>query len=466
MNPSRTLAILCCGFTPLLATAAVVTPWAAAPRGESIVTRGDIGLRIEKVGRVESANRARLDWKPEVYGGEIRVAEVVRATGTVRAGEVILRLVAKDLDRELAEAIRQLDASKLRLNTSERERAISEENSALAVTRAMFAADVAARELKRWQTYEDAKALEMRALQVQGGEDRLVDEREELSQLEKLYSGAALDSQTKDIVLDRARRSLKRTERFTFFSTRDGAIYVAELHTDAARRVSDAARDTALDLAHAIINQELGLIRNKLTKEDADHGLQDAQRRVDQLQADKAALEIKAPFDGVLAMTPRERGDELSRGANICEVSDPSKLRIRVDLSADSLRLVDVGSDVMVSFPAMPDRSGLGRISQLAAVGTASGESTVFPAVIDLNSAGTLPPIGLDARVEVRGSIKNALIVPLKAVTTAPDGSKIVRRKRGDSIEEVHVRVGASDGTNVEIIDGLAPGDTLEVADG
>ncbi len=441
------------------------TPASASP-GDTTVERGDLQLRLSSSGRVESVQRQRLDWKPEAFSGEVTIGELVRGPGSIRAGELIMRLVAEDLERELAEARRTLAAAISRNDLSQRERELELADQALRLDHSTVGNELAARTLQRWNDSESNRALEMNQLSTQASTDRLVDEREELSQLEKLYSGATLDSQTKDIVLDRARRSLKRSERYNAYALADHDYYIALLHSDRERDVRDAARTAALNLAHLKIRQEIGAIRHQLAAADTAHSLEESTRRVAKLETDRAALEVKAPFNGVLGVSARQSGESVQRGTNLAEVADPTRLRVRCSLPAESLRVAKEGSEVEVNFTALPDCSTIGRISQLAVIGSPEGDATTFPAVIDLPLGGHLPPVGMDTRIVVRGTLRDVLLVPSKSITTGPDGAKVVRRKHGDSIEVVTVRTGATDGVRTEIVEGLTPGDTIEVSDG
>ena len=60
----------------------------------------------------------------------------------------------------------------------------------------------------------------------------------------------------------------------------------------------------------------------------------------------------------------------------------------------------------------------------------------------------------------IEATTENALTVPKDAITTR-DGKRIVQKVQGDQVTAVEITEGLSDGTRVQIVKGLAAGDTV-----
>ena len=60
----------------------------------------------------------------------------------------------------------------------------------------------------------------------------------------------------------------------------------------------------------------------------------------------------------------------------------------------------------------------------------------------------------------VEASAANAVILPKEAVM-ARDGKRVVMKVQGDTLSAVVVTEGLSDGTHVQIVSGIAAGDTV-----
>jgi RND family efflux transporter MFP subunit len=60
----------------------------------------------------------------------------------------------------------------------------------------------------------------------------------------------------------------------------------------------------------------------------------------------------------------------------------------------------------------------------------------------------------------VESTVAGAVLVPKEAVMTK-DGKRVVQKVQGDALSTVVVTEGLSDGTRVQIVSGLAAGDTV-----
>src|SRR5207244_1346112 len=68
------------------------------------VAAGPLALTVEREGRVDAADRAKVRVVPAAFGGPLVVAEVFKDAGPVTAGEPILRLDPSFLEDELRAA--------------------------------------------------------------------------------------------------------------------------------------------------------------------------------------------------------------------------------------------------------------------------------------------------------------------------------------------------------------------------
>jgi multidrug efflux pump subunit AcrA (membrane-fusion protein) len=60
----------------------------------------------------------------------------------------------------------------------------------------------------------------------------------------------------------------------------------------------------------------------------------------------------------------------------------------------------------------------------------------------------------------VEATTANAILVPKEAIATR-DGKRVVQKVQGDAVTFVEVVEGLTDGTRVQIVKGLAAGDTV-----
>lgn len=455
-------------FTSMLAFLAIAPSFA----GEATVQRGDLVITFDRHARVEPARRVPVRYEPEVFSGRLQLSQRTRAPGPVRAGESVAILGARDFEEQFEDARILAAEAERRLEVQRQERRIALEQARLAVDRAEFAAEVAKRTLEIFKEHESAKTVEMREIGLQYQRDALKDEREELSQLEKMYKGTSLAEETKDIVLERARRALARSERQSKYWDRDFRNFTEVFHPQETRRVTDAARFADFDLEVARVNARLANVRAELDLAAAERGVRDAGRRAVRLERDKGRLTVTATTDGYWLPQIREEAEAVQPWQTIGEVLEISPMRLRGTLDPAAFRVLErqadgtlVGTVTPVRFTALPELVASARFTEVVTVGTAEAESTAFQfvAAIEGDLSGVM--IGLDAIVSGRRTLNGVLLVPDKAISGGPS-RPVVKRKTADGEEEVQVRLGPSASGKTVIMEGLSEGDRVVTPDG
>jgi hypothetical protein len=274
------------------------------------VERGSLTVTVERAARVEPMRGVPLRLEFEAFQGQVTVGTVARRSGPVRAGESIATLVGKDFERLLADLRTQVEESRQRLAMQREEQALQARQSDAALERARLAARLADQSLALHREYESAKALEMAELSLKMSMDGLRDSRDELAQLERMYQGTSLQTETKDIVLERARRSVERGEVYSRHAARDHQLFREVRHPNETRRVEDQAKDAALALEAAALGDRLGEVRMMLDVAQAERSLRDLERRLADMESDGRSMEVRSPADGYLVQMLR---DEIGR---------------------------------------------------------------------------------------------------------------------------------------------------------
>jgi hypothetical protein len=450
---------------PAASPAPAAAPAPAKVPATAEATRGELSIVIERAARVEPIASVPVRLELESFGGPVTVKDITRRSGPAKAGDMVAVLEGKDFERGLDDLRVQVEETRRRLAMQREERSMKARQVAAGLERAELAARLAAQSLELHRDYESAKSLEMADLGLKGQMDSLRDARDELAQLEKMYAGTSLQSETKDIVLDRARRGVERSETYSKYAKRDNEIFKAIRHPNEARRVEDAAKDAALALEAASLGQRLGEIRETLDMAQAERGLRDLERRLERMEGDGRRMTVKSPSDGYLVVKLRDVGAQLQPRQELAEVVDLGRLRVRGTLNADAMRFAKVGDVVDVWFPARPEVAAKAEIDEVVAVGAPEGEgaSFAFTATLREPDASLLP--GIEARVLVRANLADRLTVPSKALSQSK-GRFTVKVMKDGAAAEREVRVGASDGTRTEVIAGLEAGDAVVVTEG
>lgn len=445
----------------LAAALAIPTSIAAPPW---TVEETPIELVLDAKGRLEAIRSRGLRLVPKAFRGSFVVAEVLRRGGVVEEGEVILRIDAEDLAKELDRARIRLEESTLRLDLLREEQKVAEEAGLTRLERTRLAAERAERALERHRAIESERQLRGAVLELQGNEDWLTNQQQELDQLESMYRGTSLANETKDIVLERSRRALSRAKESLALASIDHELYLTVRRAERDRDVEDQARFSAQDLAHAEVMSRLEAIRRRLAFADAERELEDLAEQVEDLEADVSSLEVKAPASGILTAISLEPGDELSARQTFAELLDVSAFRIDLRLSPQDRGWLAPGQAVAVTLPAVAGLSAAGAVKEVSSVGMPDGDGTVFPAEVEVGAADPRMLVGLEGKVSATHRTEPVLAVPKAAVSSRDGRDVLVVILDGREVER-EVVVGRRGSTLVEIVEGLVPGDRVVVPD-
>jgi membrane fusion protein (multidrug efflux system) len=196
--------------------------------------------------------------------------------------------------------------------------------------------------------------------------------------------------------------------------------------------------------------------------------LQVARAHVALQQAQLAKMRILAPFDGIAGIRSVNVGDYVAAGADIVSVEDTAVMNVDFRLPERFLARLKQAQAVEVSLDALPGRQYAGQVEAVDTQLDVNGRSLLVRARLD-NPKGELRS-GMFARVRIVFSTRdNALVVPEEAlvpqrgkqylvkVVDSPDGN-------GKVSQRIEARIGARVPGKVEILEGVAEGDTVVTA--
>ena len=237
-----------------------------------------------------------------------------------------------------------------------------------------------------------------------------------------------------------------------------------------AAQVMQSKAELSIAQANHTRNQEL-VSQNFISKrslDESDAALQVAQAKLALAQATLQRLKIVAPFDGVAGLRQINVGDYLKDGADMVNVEDIDAVLLDFRLAERFQTKVKPGQKAQVSFDALPGRKFTAIIQAIDPLIDANGRSVGIRGCID-NRQMQLRP-GMFARVNaVFGERAEAMVLPEEAIVPQGGRATVVRVVPGANKDEliserVTVKIGLRQPGKVEILEGLALGDTVVVA--
>ena len=232
-------------------------------------------------------------------------------------------------------------------------------------------------------------------------------------------------------------------------------------------QIQQSQAELSIAQANQKRNQEL-VAQNFISQRSLDESaanLQVAQAKLALARATAARLTIVAPFSGIVGIRQVNVGDYLKDGSDIVNLEDIDAIYVDFRLPERYQSKVRRGQTAMLEIDALPGQRYTAQIQAIDPLIDASGRSVGIRGCID-NRALTLRP-GMFARVNaVFGVRNNALVIPEEAII--PQGGrqfviKLLDGPDGQSrkTQRVEVKIGLRSQGEVEIIEGLLPGDMV-----
>jgi membrane fusion protein (multidrug efflux system) len=224
-------------------------------------------------------------------------------------------------------------------------------------------------------------------------------------------------------------------------------------------QLAQSKAELSIAQANHTRNQEL-VAQNFISKrslDESDAALQVAQAKLALAQATLQRLKVLAPFDGTAGFRQINVGDYLIE-AVLLDFRLPERFQSKVK----------TGQKAQVTMDALPGRKFTAVIQAIDPLIDANGRSVGVRGCID-NRQMQLRP-GMFARVNaVFGERADAMVIPEEAIVPQGGRSTVVRVVPGPNKDEliserVTVKIGIRQPGRVEILEGLAMGDSVVVA--
>lgn len=214
-----------------------------------------------------------------------------------------------------------------------------------------------------------------------------------------------------------------------------------------------------LDTAKAQLANTKETAASQIAPQEATVAQQRAQYELVQQQLDE--LNVRAGMDGILQVVQVEEGQQVGAGAQLARVANPQSLKATLRISETQTRDLSIGQQAEIDTRNGKIPGHVSRIDPAAQGGTVGVDVTLdgdLPqgARQDMSVDGTITIERLQNIVQVgRPSYgqENGTVGMFKVT---PDGNEAVK---------VTVKLGKASVSQIEVVDGLQPGDTVILSD-
>ncbi|MCP4546762.1 MAG: efflux RND transporter periplasmic adaptor subunit [bacterium] len=235
-------------------------------------------------------------------------------------------------------------------------------------------------------------------------------------------------------------------------ATLDGAVQRVQLR-EASIRADNTEREFRRSDA---LYQQQGISEKEF--QDIRFRYEEAQAQLEAAQLEMDRCEIKAPFAGFIAERLLDQGQHVNMGAQVFRLVDADPLLARIFLPEKEAVHIDAGQPVVISPDTHPGLELPGEVLRMAPI--VDRRTGTVKVTCRISQMSALRP-GSFVRVQVQTDMHPQVpVIPKRALV--PEGGEIyVFKAVADSVIKVSIKTGYSNGTVVEIIEGLEIGDQV-----
>lgn len=170
-------------------------------------------------------------------------------------------------------------------------------------------------------------------------------------------------------------------------------------------------------------------------------------------------FDVLSPATGVVLARDAAAGQRVDTGTTLLTIGDLGHLFAVIEVPEAALGSVSPGHDVALTFDAHPEAPARTArvIDVLPRMDARAGTVSVRARVENDDARRPLLP-GMSGTARWSAEPRRAVMVPADAVVDQGRGAHVFRVDREGRLEPVAVRLGAREGAQVEVTEGLAPG--------
>jgi len=206
-------------------------------------------------------------------------------------------------------------------------------------------------------------------------------------------------------------------------------------------------------LENARKNKEQQLVSARTSLDNAK-----GQLRLAQIQA--SDLTVKSPISGKVTQKYTEQGAELSTGQPVAEVSQTDMLLIEIEVSPDEVKQLNQGQKVTISSEG---KDHTGRLNRIYPAAETQNRKVKAEIVFDNSHQDLIPESYVDVYLPLQKPEKaspDSIYIPLKSVFITPTENYVFLAQDNRARKQT-VKLGQTTGNQIEITQGLSPGDRL-----
>jgi Cu(I)/Ag(I) efflux system membrane fusion protein len=173
----------------------------------------------------------------------------------------------------------------------------------------------------------------------------------------------------------------------------------------------------------------------------------------------RKAITLRSPVNGVVIEKSVLAGQRIMAGETIYQIADLSTVWLDGEVYERDLPSVRLGREVVAEFPALPGGPRTGQISYIYP--TINPETRTARVRVTLPNPGLALKPGMYSTFQFAAATEPVLSIPRSAILSTGKRNLVFVRRSDGMLEPRDVGIGISTDERIEIVSGLALGDTV-----
>jgi HlyD family secretion protein len=191
-----------------------------------------------------------------------------------------------------------------------------------------------------------------------------------------------------------------------------------------------------------------------------------------QLEEQLGYTTITSPMDGTILSRDVEIGDAVSSilvlgstATLVMTIGDTTQVYVQGKVDESDIGKVYLGQAARIKVESFKEKTFLGKVTKIAPLGVEKDNVTTFEVRVSIDNPGGELKANMTANAEI-------LLEEHKKVLTVPEQAVLYDKDRNASVEvpdpkqktgrhKISIKAGISNGTKIEVLAGLTPGDTV-----
>jgi multidrug resistance efflux pump len=340
----------------------------------------------------------------------------------VREGDLLARFKPDALDEQIDSAERDLRSTEIRQQNAREQARLDAENGDARMEDASEALAAAERALAAFEKNELELKRRGNELSESYSKDNIEDQKDELAQLEKMYTADELTDATEEIVLKRSRRQLARTESNFELQQARRKFDADYAEQEQRRQKNDAVKDARRNRERLARQLEMERRGRDDSLSRLEPEMKTVRERVDKLRRDRERLVVRAPRAGAVlhgslddykpgrTASHLEVGGSAAPKAKLFTIATPGEFLVALDVPESLVLKLANGMAVKVQPAADAEATLVGRLhfDRFPSPRSAGGPENTYDGSVELDQTPPALVAGMRCKVVIELPKKTA----------------------------------------------------------